>query len=232
MLPQITLQGRLVLLEPLRPRHVDDLWPEAADERVWRAVAADVKTKEDLADWIDDRLNQVDDGTALAFIQRLAETREAIGSTSLYDIDLTHRTMEIGHTWLSPRVWGTAVNIEAKLLLLEHAFETLDALRVQLKADARNKRSQRAIEKLGATREGTLRNVQVLSDGRPRDMVYYSIVDTEWPRIKALLAERLEETLATSHQVPVTERALRPMIQPRARATSATSTASHQPGYR
>lgn len=227
MLPQITLKGRLVHLDPLRPRHVEDLWPAADDERVWRSVAAQVETRSDLADWIDDRLSQVHDGKALAFVQRLADTGRAIGSTSLYDVDLRHRTMEIGHTWLSPEVWGTAVNTEAKLLLLDHAFETLEALRVQLKADARNKRSQRAIEKLGATREGTLRNVQRLPDGRPRDMVHYSILDTEWPRVKALLIERLEDTLATSQDVPVTERTLRPMVAPRARTASAAST--HHP---
>lgn len=220
MLPQITLKGRLVHLDPLRPRHVEDLWPAADDERVWRPVAAQVETKEDLADWVDARLSQVHDGTAQAFIQRRADTGEAIGATTLYDVDLGHRTMEIGHTWLSPKVWGTAVNTEAKLLLLDHAFDTLEALRVQLKADARNKRSQRAIEKLGATREGTLRNVQRLPDGQPRDMVHYSILDTEWPRVKGLLLERLEETLATSQDAPVTERTLRPLVAPRPRAAA------------
>jgi RimJ/RimL family protein N-acetyltransferase len=111
----------------------------------------------------------------------------AVGSTSLYDVSTRHRHLEIGRTWLGRPAWRTAVNTECKLLLLEHCFERLDALRVQLKTDARNLRSQAAIERLGAVREGVLRHHMVMPDGYVRDTVMYSVIAPEWPAVRARL---------------------------------------------
>ncbi|MDX1610810.1 MAG: GNAT family protein [Candidatus Thermoplasmatota archaeon] len=213
-LSEVTLHGRWVHLEPLALEQVDDLWQVALDPRVWAHVAATVQRPEDLETWIEDRLAPVRCGQALAFLQRQAGTGRAVGSTSLYNIDLEHATAEIGHTWLSPRVWGTPVNLEAKRLLLGLAFDRLGAQRVQLKADAHNRRSQRAIEKLGATREGVLRNIQRLPNGKPRDMVIFSILDDEWPRVRAVLDQRLAASVPGSvldHAVEAQGEATTPM---------------------
>jgi ribosomal-protein-alanine N-acetyltransferase len=127
-----------------------------------------------------------------AFAIVLQETGEAIGETSYMDIRPAHRGLEIGHTWIARPHQGTRVNPENKYLLLRHAFEELEAVRVQLKCDARNLQSQRAIEKLGAQREGVLRKHIILPDGYVRDTVMYSIVEGEWPRVKASLEARLD----------------------------------------
>jgi len=121
----------------------------------------------------------------------LGATGEPIGSTSYLDIRPQHRGLEIGRTWIGKRWQGTVVNPESKYLLLRHAFESLGAVRVQFKTDANNIRSQRAIEKLGARREGVLRRYQVRSNGCHRDSVMYSIIDEEWPEVKARLEARL-----------------------------------------
>lgn len=184
---EVPLRGRHVILEPLREEHAEALWPAASEADLWRYMTFSVRTPEDLRRWVTMRLAARDAGTALPFLQRDARTGEAYGSTSLFDISREHRTLEIGHTWLGASHRRTPANTEAKLLLLTHAFETLGAVRVQLKTDRRNERSQRAIERLGAVREGVLRNHFTLPDGYVRDTVMYSLVPAEWPAVKARL---------------------------------------------
>ncbi|HET6398588.1 MAG TPA: GNAT family protein [Candidatus Thermoplasmatota archaeon] len=191
MLQQVTLHGRHVRLEPLAQEHADELWPAADEPGLWAHMMHDVHGREDLAAWVEARLRPVREARALAFVQRDARTGEAFGSTSLFDIDLQHRRMEVGHTWVGRTHRRTAANTEAKLLLLTHAFGRLDANRVQLKCDARNTRSAAAIARIGATFEGRLRMQAVLPDGHVRDALLFSIIRPEWPTVRARLEARL-----------------------------------------
>ncbi|HWG92204.1 MAG TPA: GNAT family protein [Candidatus Thermoplasmatota archaeon] len=190
-LPPVTLKGEHVCLEPLRLEHAEELWPAASERSLWAYMTFDVASVEDLRTWIGLRLRDRDAGTAIPLLQRDARTGQAFGSTSLFDIDLAHGRMEIGHTWLGASHRRTAANTEAKLLLFAHAFETMGANRVQLKCDARNLRSQAAIARLGAVREGVLRNHVVLPDGYVRDTVMFSVVRAEWPAVHGRLGKLL-----------------------------------------
>ncbi len=184
----VRLDGRVVRVEPLTVSHADDLW-RVADPSLFRymwtwdgasleALRASIRASLVLPDWC-------------AFAIVLKESGKAIGSTSYLDIRPAHRGLEIGSTWLAHKHQGTLVNPENKYLLLRHAFETLGAIRVQLKTDGRNLQSQAAISKLGAKLEGTLRKHYVLPDGYMRDSVMYSITYEEWPGVKAALEKRL-----------------------------------------
>lgn len=184
----MTLRGRHVLLEPLRPEHAKELWPAASERDIWRYMPFDVASPADLERWVAERIQT----NALPFLQRDARTGMAFGSTSIFDIVPEHRTMEVGWTWLGASHRRTAANTEAKLLVLGHCFEALRAIRVQLKTDARNVRSQEAIARLGAVREGTLRHTRIMPDGHRRDSVHYSILEAEWPAVKARLQGLLE----------------------------------------
>lgn len=183
----MTLAGKHVVLEPLQREHTKELWPAASERDLWAYMAMDVASAADLERWVTERVQARELGRALPFLQRDARTRAAFGSTSIFDIDPANRTMEVGHTWLGASHRRTAANTEAKLLVLAHCFEHLRAIRVQLKTDARNLRSQQAIERLGAVREGTWRHHRLLPDGHRRDAVVYSILEAEWPGVKARL---------------------------------------------
>lgn len=175
------------MLEPLHVAHASELWPAAREREIWAFMSARVESVEDLAEWIAARAAERSAGTALPFLLRDARTREAFGSSSLFDVSLPHKRMEIGHTWIGASHRRTAANTEAKLLLFTHAFDALRANRVQLKTDARNVRSQRAIERLGAVKEGVLRQHVVMPDGYLRDSVMYSVIRPEWPAVRARL---------------------------------------------
>jgi RimJ/RimL family protein N-acetyltransferase len=184
----VTLEGRVVRVEPLRPEHAVDLFNLADDDLfkyMWTWSGA---SPEDLRESIRQLLS-LQGWCPFAIVLR--ETGKAIGSTSYLDIRPEHRGLEIGSTWIGRPYQGTLVNPENKYLLLRHAFEMLGAVRVQLKTDGRNLHSQRAIAKLGAKLEGTLRKHIILPDGYIRDTVMFSITDEEWPGVKAGLEERL-----------------------------------------
>lgn len=192
----ITLTGRIVRLEPLTEAHVPDLAVAGADDSIWQFMPYGlVTTEEKMRGWVREILSRQARGTDLVFAVIHLETGGAIGSTRYMDIQRQHRGLEIGGTWYSPAYQRTAVNTECKYLLLAHAFERLGCLRVQLKTDLRNERSQRAIERIGAVREGVLRDHMILPDGYVRSSVYYSILAAEWPAVKA----RLEQKLAVPH---------------------------------
>ncbi len=188
----VTLEGSVVRLEPLSVAHAEGLYSAAQDESIWRWMPTKLAgSRERIELWIAQALQAQERGTDLPFATVLRETGAIVGGTRYLNISRRDRGLEIGWTWLNPRVQRTAVNSECKYLLLRHAFETLGAIRVQLKTDSRNTISQRAIERLGAVREGTLRKQMILEDGYQRDTVMYSILDTEWPAVRAHLEAAL-----------------------------------------
>jgi len=179
----VVLTGRLVRLEPLTFDHVPDLVEAGRDEAVWRLMPyGPVATADRMTELVRQTLETPTDRT---FAVIHLATGRAVGSTRYLDIRPSHRGLEIGGTWYAPEHQRTGVNTECKYLLLRHAFEVLGCIRVQLKTDFRNERSQRAIERIGAVREGVLRNHMIQPDGHRRATVMYSITDDEWPDVRA-----------------------------------------------
>ena len=185
----VTLEGRVVRLEPLTLDHVDNLWQAAEPEQFLYTVMWEKNST--LEEFRANAERVLALPNFLTFVTVLRETGQAIGSTSYLEITPPHRSLSIGATWIARPYQGTQVNPEAKYLMLRHAFEKLGAVRLQLKCDSRNEHSARAIAKLGAVREGTLRKAMVLPDGYIRDTVVFSILDSEWPAVKKGLEERL-----------------------------------------
>jgi len=189
----VILQGAVVRLEPLTLGHVPALAQVGLDPELWRWVPTLVASAGEMREYVEQALAEQAGGTALPFAIVTQAGNQVIGSTRYGNIDRGNRRLEIGWTWVAPAWQRTRANTEAKLLLLAHAFETLGAFRVEFKTDALNERSRRAILRLGATEEGTLRrHVLVPRSGRVRDTVYFSILDHEWPAVRARLAARLE----------------------------------------
>jgi RimJ/RimL family protein N-acetyltransferase len=186
----VTLQGRHVRLEPLSLAHLDPLAEVGLDAELWRWTLAQIGSKDDLRRYIEAALALQQAGSALPFA--ILSGDRAVGSTRYGSIDRVNRRLEIGWTWVAKDWQRTSVNTEAKYLLLGHAFETLWCVRVEFKTDVLNEPSRRALLRIGATEEGTLRRHLLTEAGRWRDSVYYSILDSEWPAVK----QRLEEKLA------------------------------------
>jgi RimJ/RimL family protein N-acetyltransferase len=190
-LDPLVLQGRHVRLEPLSPGHLPELLEVGLDPDLWRWTRDRIQGPGDLRRYVERALAEQGRGAALPFaIVELAGGR-AVGSTRYAAFAPEHRRLEIGWTWIGRPWQRTAVNTETKWLMLRHAFETLDCLRVELKTDALNTRSRAAILRIGATEEGTLRSHMVTEDGRVRDTVYFSVLAGEWGRVKARLEARL-----------------------------------------
>ncbi|WP_312115758.1 GNAT family N-acetyltransferase [Brevibacillus reuszeri] len=183
----VSLEGKLVRLEPLGPEHVEGLWEAGKFEQIWSYMSIAMRNPEDTRSFVEQALQNAQEGTELPFVIVSQETDKIIGSTRFLGISRKDRGLEIGFTWLTPAVWKTAVNTECKFLLLRHCFEELGCIRVQLKTDSRNLNSQRAIKRIGGIQEGVLRNHMVLREGYIRDSVYFSIVDREWPAAKEKL---------------------------------------------
>ena len=196
----LTLTGELVRLEPLSLEHASDLFRSSRDPSIWRFLASPSgppNSEEAMRRFIELAVDLQRHGTHLPFAVALKASGRAVGSTRYLDIQPAHRGLEIGGTWYAPEVQRTAVNTECKYLLLRHAFETLGCVRVQFKTDRRNERSQRAIERIGGVREGILRRHMILHDGYVRDSVYYSIIDQEWPAVRAHLEVLLRRGVPT-----------------------------------
>ncbi len=184
----VTLVGRVIRLEPLSREHVPDLALAGQDKAIWEFMLyGEMRGVVAMAAWVDMLLEYQRRGTDLPFAVLHQETGRAIGATRYMDIRPQHRGLEIGGTWYTPQFQRTPVNTEAKYLLLEHAFERLGCIRVQFKTDSRNLRSQRAIERIGAQKEGVLRKHLITPAGVERDSVYYSILNDEWPAVKQRL---------------------------------------------
>lgn len=189
----VTLSGRYVELVPLSLAHGAELWEPASHPAVGQFLrTGQIRSARDMQSQIAALLTAQSAGTDLPFTIRLRPLSRAIGMTRFLRIDRPDQSVEIGGTWLATTYWRTPVNTESKLLMLTHAFDTEGAHRVQLQTDLRNERSQRAIARLGAVREGVLREDVLLPDGYRRSSVYYSILASEWPAVKT----RLEAALA------------------------------------
>jgi N-acetyltransferase len=188
----VTLEGRHVRLEPLAQKHHAALCAVGLDPDLWELIPYRVTSPEEMAAYIQTALNGQAAGSALPFATVDATTGRVIGSTRYMNIDEANRRLEIGATWIAAPWRRTAINTEAKYLMLRHAFETLGCIRVELKTDSLNQRSRNAIRRIGATEEGTLRQHIVTWSGRLRDTVYFSILDSEWPRVKQDLEQKLD----------------------------------------
>ena len=195
-----TLEGSVVRLEPIRRDHVGPFWDAAKDslEDIFRWIPYPMETQSDFERFVDKAFIEQERGESIVFATVERSWSRVIGSTRFMNIDLANRRVEIGSTWIAPPWQRTPVNTEAKYLMLQHAFEVWKSIRVELKTDALNETSRNAILRLGAKEEGTLRKHLVTWTGRVRDTVYFSILDTEWPQVKA----RLETKLAAKPKTP------------------------------
>ena len=188
----VTLQGKHVRLEPMTEAHVPGLAQIGIGQSFWDFMLyGNIQIEADMRNWVMDILSRAEKGTDLPFVAIHLASGRVVGATRYLNIMPKDRGLEIGGTWYGTDFQRTPVNTECKYLLLSHAFETLKCIRVQLKTDKRNERSQKAIERLGAKKEGILRNHMILPDGRFRDSVFYSILDTEWADVKKNLEEMM-----------------------------------------
>jgi RimJ/RimL family protein N-acetyltransferase len=187
------MEGEIVRLEPLARGHEKELFTAARDERVWRWMPYDPSgSRESFRAWLEDALAASSAGTEAAFATVDAVTGEPVGSTRYLALRPEHRGLEIGWTWLAPARWQTGANVEAKLLMLEHAFGRLGCLRVEFKTDSRNGRSRAALAALPAQFEGIFRKHMLVRGGERRDSAYYSIIDDEWPEVRENLGRRID----------------------------------------
>jgi N-acetyltransferase len=184
--PVLALAGRIVRLEPLADSHISELVDAIRDDRIWH-----YSVRGDAARYLEAAQDGLAHGTQLPFAVRLLAENRLVGMSRLFDMVPEHRRLELGYTWYVPGVWGSPVNPEAKRLLLGHAFEAWGARRVEFRIHHANLRSQAAVAKLGAVREGVLRSHMILPDGARRDSVVFSILDTEWPAVRVGLDTRL-----------------------------------------
>ena len=187
----VTLQGRVVRLEPVALAHVPGLARVGLDPELWRWIPTQVADAAQMQAWVQTALDEQTAGTSLPFAIISQASGEAIGSTRYMNIVPAHRRLEIGSTWLSTAAQRSGANTEAKLLLLTHAFEALKAIRVELKTDALNSKSRAAIARIGGIEEGIFRRHVICASGRVRDTVYFSMLDNEWPAVKTRLFSML-----------------------------------------
>lgn len=186
-LDPVILTGKTIRLEPLSRAHVGALADVAFEPGIFRWFTIRMDSRADLERWVDDALESHAAGTALPFATVLQDGNRVVGSTRFMNVSVRDGRYEIGSTWIAPSHQRSAVNTEAKSLMLRHAFETLGARRVELKTHELNDKSRRAIERLGAQYEGMHRNHMLMPDGSMRNTVWYSVIDSEWPAVKARL---------------------------------------------
>jgi RimJ/RimL family protein N-acetyltransferase len=186
-----TLAGRHVRLEPLELSHADELLEVALEPELWRFTTRRVDSPEMLRSYLETAMAERDAGVSLPFITRDAASGRAIGSTRYLNISRHDRRVEIGWTWIGKRWQRTAANTEAKYMMLRHAFETWECVRVELKTSTHNERSRAAIERIVGVEEGIFRRHTRNADGTWRDTIWFSIIDREWPDVKQRLEERL-----------------------------------------
>jgi len=187
----IPLEGDLVALEPLEEAHADELWAAAQAPEIWRWLAHIGDSREYFDRWLELSLSAHREGREGVFATRDRRRGDLVGSTRYLAVRPADRVVEIGWTWLNPAAWRSGVNVEQKLLLMRHAFEDLGCVRVELKTDARNERSRAAMAAIPARFEGILRNHMIVPDVGQRDSAYFSVIDSEWPAVRANLERRL-----------------------------------------
>jgi RimJ/RimL family protein N-acetyltransferase len=190
-LAPIILEGDFVRLEPMTLEHLDGLSEVGLDPEIWRFTLVLIRTREDMRSYMESALKLQRDGTTLPFVTIEQSSGRIVGSTRFGNYDPANRRIEIGWTWIAPPWQRTALNTDAKYLMLSHAFEKLHCVRVELKTDVLNSRSRKAMLRIGAKEEGILRKHSLVWDGRYRDSIYYSILDEEWPEVKAQLEKML-----------------------------------------
>jgi len=192
----LTLEGAVVRLEPLAREHAEMFWEVAKDslDDIFLWIPYRMKTRDDFEGVVAKALTELERGESVPFATVERSSGRVIGSTRFMNIDRANRRVEIGSTWIAPAWQRSAVNTEAKYLMLRHAFEEWKCYRVELKTDALNQRSRNAILRIGAKEEGTLRRHVVTWTGRVRDSVYFSILDSEWPEVKAALDAKMRRT--------------------------------------
>jgi RimJ/RimL family protein N-acetyltransferase len=196
----VTLEGKHVRLEPMSLDHLAGLTQVGLDAEIWRWMPMFVQSPQDMRTLIEDALAEAEAGTMVPFTTIERATGKPVGSTRYLSIVPAHRRLEIGWTWLAPAWQHSAVNTEAKLLMLQHAFEKLGALRVEFKTDALNEKSRTALLKIGAVEEGVFRHHMVMPGGRRRDSAYYSVIEEEWPRVRQHLAARLTRLVRAAEE--------------------------------
>lgn len=187
----VTLEGTYARLEPLSSDHHAQLCDVGLDESLWRWTTSHVRTPDDMRTYIECALQEQKNGTALPFATLETTSGRVVGSTRFANIDRSNRRVEIGWTWVAPPWQRTAINTEAKYLMLKHAFEAMGCIRVEFKTDVLNERSRNALLRLGAREEGILRGHMITASGRIRDTVYYGILASEWPGVKSVLENKL-----------------------------------------
>ncbi|CAE6838446.1 GNAT family N-acetyltransferase [Paraburkholderia nemoris] len=188
---QPILIGQAVELRPLLPEHAQALLDAAADGQLWNMKLTVVPGPETVGSYIATALDGRAAGTVMPFVVVRRDTGAIVGSTRLWKIDRVNRKLEIGHTWLGESVQRSAVNTEAKYLLLSHAFEAMQCVRVQFTTDELNEKSRAAILRIGAKQEGIVRHERIMPDGRKRNSVRFSIIDEEWAEVKVMLERKL-----------------------------------------
>jgi RimJ/RimL family protein N-acetyltransferase len=186
-----TLVGQNIELRPLQLEHRQALLEAAADGELWNLKVTAVPSAETIDEYIATAIAGRKDGTVMPFIIVQRETGRVVGSTRFWKIDPVNRKVEIGHTWLSASVQRSGVNTEAKFLLLTYAFEVMNSVRVQFTTDELNEKSRAAILRIGAKQEGIVRHERIMPDGRKRNSVRFSIIDCEWPEVKAALLQKM-----------------------------------------
>lgn len=191
LLEPVTLEGDVVRLEPLAASHADALAAIGLHPELWRLQPEPLTTAEDMRRYVDRALAGQREGACLPFVIVQQRSGQIIGATRYMDIALPHKRLEIGATWLTPAVQRTGANTEAKFLLLQHAFETIGIMRVVFKTELSNTQSRQAILRIGGVEEGVFKKHLIAQSGRTRDMVYYAILDEEWPSVKARLLARM-----------------------------------------
>ncbi|MBB6153670.1 RimJ/RimL family protein N-acetyltransferase [Pseudomonas sp. JAI115] len=188
-----TLQGPRILLRPLQYSDADALLRAAADGELWNLTVTVVPSASTIDSYLKKALDGRDAGTFMPFVIVLKDSGEVIGSTRFWKIDPLNRKLEIGSSWIAARWQKSFVNTEAKYLMLRHAFEVLDCVRVQFTTDENNQKSRNAILRLGAQQEGIVRHERIMPDGRKRNSVRFSIIDDEWPQVRQVLEQKLAE---------------------------------------
>jgi len=192
MKKNISLEGPTVTLVPMEMEQLDDLWNVAQAQEIWEFTASKIKSKEDMKQAIEAATAERDRGMQMPFVVVDNESGRMIGSSRFLDLSTSHKSLEIGWTWYHPDYWRTRVNTETKFLMLQYAFEEMDVNRVQFCTDSRNIRSQTAIARLGAKKEGVLRKHRIIADGFERDTVVFSIIKEEWPMVKTILQDMMK----------------------------------------
>lgn len=188
------LVGEKVRIVPMERHHIQGLYEAGNSKSIWYHLPKTIYTVDDMKSLVEEALYKKETGNELPFVV-LESNNNIIGSTRFLDISNTNKSLEIGWTWYNPSVWGTHINTECKYLLLKYCFETLKFIRVQIKTDNLNVRSQKAIEKIGGVKEGILRNHMIRKDGTYRNSVVYSVIESDWVSVK----NKLENIMKSSH---------------------------------